>query len=70
MDKPESAFTCIKAKFVVNVQRRVNKEPDMSVLVKCLNIVTVEPLHFTVMLLNIRAQFMFYCFVSAYIIKH
>ena len=40
MGKSEPAFTCIKAKSVLNVQRRVNKRSDMPVLVKSLNIVT------------------------------
>ena len=40
MGKSEPAFTCIKAKSVVNIQKRVNKGSDMPVLVKCLNIVT------------------------------
>ena len=71
MGKSEPAFTCIKTKSVVNVQRRVNKGSDMPVLVKFLkHRDLLRLLHFTVILLNIRAQFLFYCFVSAYTIKH
>ena len=40
MGKSEPAFTCFKAKDVVNVQRRVNKGSDMPVLVQCLYILT------------------------------
>ena len=71
MGKSEPAFTCIKTKSVVNVQRRVNKGSDMPVLVKFLkHRDLLRLLHFTVILLNIRAQFLFYCFVSVYTIKH
>ena len=71
MGKSEPQFTCIKTKSVVNVQRRVNKESNMPALVKFLkNRYLLSALHFTVILLNIRAQFLFYCFVSAYTIKH
>ena len=34
MDKSGAVFTCIKTKSKVNAQRRVNKGPDMSILVK------------------------------------
>ena len=68
--KSEPAFTCIKTKSVVNVLKRVNKGSDMPVLVKFLkHRYFLKVLHFTVILLNIRAQFVFYCFVSAYTIK-
>ena len=40
MGKSGPAFTCIKAKSVLNVQRRVNEGSDMPVLLKCLNIIT------------------------------
>ena len=70
MGKSEPAFTCIKTKSIVNVQRRVNKGSDMPVLVKFLkHRHLLRVLHFTVMLLNIRAQVLFYCFESAYTIK-
>ena len=60
MGKPEPALTCIKTKSVVNVQRRVNKGSDMPVLVKFLkHCHLLRVLHFTVILLNIRAQFFF-----------
>ena len=71
MGKSEPAFTCIKTKSVVNVLRRVNKGSDMPVLMKSLKYRhLLRILHFTVILLSIRAQFLFYCFVSAYTIKH
>ena len=56
MYKSEPAFTFIKTKFVVNVQRRVNEGPDMLVLVKCLkHRHLLRVLYLTVILLNIRA---------------
>ena len=57
MSKPDPAFTCIKIKFVVNVQKRLNKGPDMFVLVKILKHShhLLRVLHFTAILLNIRA---------------
>ena len=71
MGKSEPAFTCIKTESVVNVQRQVNKGSDMPVLVKFLKLRhLLRVLHFTIILLNIRGQFLFYCFVSAYTIKH
>ena len=71
MGKSEPAFTYIETKSVVNVQRRVNKESDVPVLVKFLkHRHLLRVLHFTVIILNIRAQFLFYCFVSAYTVKH
>ena len=52
----EPAFTCIKTESVVNVQRRVNEGPDMLGLVKFLkHRHLLRILHFTVILLNIRA---------------
>ena len=60
MGKSEPAFTFIKTELVINVQRRVNKGSDVPVLVKFLkhrHLLSV--LHFTVILLNIRAQFLF-----------
>ena len=71
MGKSEPAFTFIKTESVFNVQRRENKGSDMPVLVKFLkHRQLLRVLHFTVTVLNIRAQFLFYCFVSAYTIKH
>ena len=70
MGKSEPAFTCIKTESIANVQRQVNKGSDMPVLVKFLkHSHLLRVLHFTVILLNIMAQFLFYCFVSAYTIK-
>ena len=71
MGKSEPAFNCIKTKSVVNFQKRVNKGSDMPVLVKLLkHRHLLRVLHFTVILLIIGAQFLFYCFESAYTIKH
>ena len=68
MGKSELAFTCIKTKSVI---RQVNKGSDMPVLVKFLkHCHFLRVLHFTVILLNIRAQLLFYCFASAYATKH
>ena len=56
MDKSEAAFTCIKTKSIANLQRRVNKGSDMLVLVNFLkHCHLLRVLHFTVILLNIRA---------------
>ena len=33
MGKSQSALTCVNTKFLVNIQRRVNKGSDMPVLV-------------------------------------
>ena len=56
MGKLEPVFTCIKTKSVVNVQRRMNKRPDMLVLVKFLkHRLLLRVLHFAVILLNIEA---------------
>ena len=71
MGKSEPAFTCIKTKSVINVQGQVTKGSDMPALVKFLkHRPLLRVLYFTVILLNIRAQFLFDCFVSAYTIKH
>ena len=65
MGKSESEFTSIKIKSVGIVQRQVNKGSDIPALVKFLkHHHLLRILHFTVILLNIRTQFLFSCFVS------
>ena len=56
MGKSEPAFTCTKTKSIADVQRRVNKGPNIPVFVKFLKYHhLLRVLHFTVILLNIRA---------------
>ena len=58
MDKSQPVFTCNKTKSKVNVQRRVNKGFDMPILKKFLkHCHLLRVLDFTVILVNIRAQF-------------